>query len=175
MSDKQKPLVSVAELDALIQGWGSTPNQSIDKFFPLRFWYLSLIVSFYCIYLLFWTDAVASRMTTDPSELARMTRFLYFRGWFLLIVLAVGLYAYMQNWFPAIVFSTLFIMGCVNFVFDMFNVYFEVMSNPTPLVTLMLILRLTGLWFVYLCVKNSSRLPDVPDRMNIMLPFRKDA
>lgn len=169
----RKPLVSAAELEALVQDWGAVPDHSIDKFFPVRFWYLFLVTFFYCIYLLFWTDSVASRMTTDPSELVRMTRFLYFRGWFLLIVLAVGLYSYLKNWFPAIVFSTLFIMGCVNFVFDMFNVYYEIMSNPTPRVTLMLIIRLIGLWFVYLSVKNSSRLPDLRDRMNIMLPFKR--
>lgn len=106
--------------------------------------------------------------------MVRMGRFLYFRGWFLLIVLLLGLYAYFKNWYPAIVFSAIFLMGCVNFVFDLFNVYAEVIAHPTPRLTVMLIVRLTGLWFVYLTVKNASRLPDVKDRMNLLLPFKKN-
>lgn len=169
-----KPLVSAAELDALIQGWGASPNQSVDKFFPLRFWYLSVLALSFCVWLLFWTDTVVQRMTADPSDMVRMGRFLYFRGWFLLIVLSVGLYAYLRNWFPGIVFGAIFLLGCVNFVFDMFNVYAEVIARPTPRLTLVLILRLVGLWFVYLSVKNASRLPQVRDRMNLLLPLKRD-
>lgn len=175
MSDKQKPLVSIAELDALIQGWGSVPNQSVDKFYPLRFWYLTAITFMYCIWLLFWTDSAVQRMTSDPSDMVRMGRFLYFRGWFIAVLLVLGLSAYLRNWYPSVIFSALFITTCVNFVFDLFNVYGEVIAHPTPRTTLMLILRLMALWFVYLNVKNSSRLPDVKDRLNIMLMFRKDA
>lgn len=174
MSNKEKPLVSAAELDALIQGWGASPHLPVDKFFPLRFWYLTVLVCTYCMWLLFWTDSAVQRMTIDPGEAVRMGRFLYFRGWFLLTVLAIGLYAYLRNWYPAMVFGALFLMGCVNFVFDMFNVYAEVISRPTPRLTLMLIFRLLGLWFVYLSVKNASRLPDVKDRLNILLMFRKE-
>lgn len=171
---ENKPLVTASELEALIQDWGAVPNQSVDKFFPLRFWYLTLLTVSYCIWLLFWTDSAVQRMTSEPAEMVRMGRFLYFRGWFLLIVLLLGLYAYFKNWYPAIVFSAIFLMGCVNFVFDLFNVYAEVIAHPTPRLTVMLIVRLTGLWFVYLTVKNASRLPDVKDRMNLLLPFKKN-
>lgn len=88
---QDKPIVSAAELDALIQDWGSMPNQTVDRFFPLRFWFVTLITVFYCVYLLFWTDTVAQRMTSDPAEVVRMGRFLYFRGWFLLVVIVLGL------------------------------------------------------------------------------------
>ena len=169
-----KPLVTASELEALIQDWGAVPHQPVDKFFPLRFWYLFVIASAYCVWLLFWTDAAVQRMTTDPTEMVRMSRFLYFRGWFLLTVLLIGTYSYFKNWYPAIVFSALFLLSCVNFIFDLFNVYAEVIAHPTPRTTLMLILRLLGLWFVYLTVKNSSRLPEVRDRMNLMLLFRKN-
>lgn len=169
-----KPLVSAAELDALIQGWGATPNQSVDKFFPLRFWYLSLLALAYCSWLLFWTDTAVQRMTTDPAEMVRMGRFLYFRGWFIALILIAGLYAYFYSWYPAIVFGALFLLACVNFVFDLFNVYANVIAHPTPRTTLMLIVRLTGLWFVYLNIKNSSRLPEIQDRMNLFLPFKRN-
>jgi len=170
---KTNSLVSAAELDALIQGWGASPSQSVDRFFPLRFWYLLLIAFFYCIYLLFWTDSVVQRMTSEPAEMVRMGRFLYFRGWFLLIMIMLGLYAYLRSWYPAIVLSGLLLMGCVNFVFDLFNVYAEVIARPTPRVTVLLMLRLTALWFLYLSIKNSSRMPDLKDRMNLWLMFKR--
>lgn len=174
MSDKQQPLVSAAELDALILEWGYNPNQSIDRFFPVRFWYLAALAFLNSMWLLFFTDDIAKLMTSDPTELVRMGRFLYFRGWFLMGVWAMGVYSYLRNWYTGIVFSSMFMVGCVNFVFDLFNIYAEALANPTPRITLMLIVRIVGLWFVYITVKNSSRMPDVKDRMNILLPFKKD-
>ncbi len=171
---ENKPLVSAAELDALIQGWGAVADQPVDKFFPLRFWYLFIIAFSYCVWLLFWTDSAVQKMTSDPSEMLRMGRFLYFRGWFLLIVLSLGCYSYIKNWYPGIVFGSIFLMGCVNFIFDMFNVYAEVIANPTPRLTMMLIVRLVGLWFVYVTVKNSGRIPDLRDRFNILLPLKRE-
>ncbi len=37
----------------------------------------------------------------------------------------------------------------------------------------MLMLRLTAHWFIYLSVKNVSRMPDVEDRMNVLLIFKR--
>jgi hypothetical protein len=65
-------------------------------------------------------------------------------------------------------------MGSVNFVFDLFNVYAEILANPTPKTTIALIARLLALWFVFLCVGNAGRLPAMKDRLNIMLPFKRD-
>lgn len=150
------------------------PHKSVDKFFPIRFWVLFLLTLASCILLLFWTDAVVLRMTSEPAEMLRMGRFLYFRGWFLLIVLVLGLYSYLKNWYPAIVFGSLFLTGCMNFVSDLFNVYAEVIAHPSPRITVMMLVRLLALWFIYLTVKNSSRLPDVGDRINIMLLFKRN-
>lgn len=175
MVDKQKPLVSAAELDALIMSWGENPTAPpIDKYFPLRFWFLAPLTLFYGFWLLFFTEQVAHLMTSDPSELIRMGRFLYFRGWFLTAVFIIGVYSYLKNWYMGIVFASLFLVGCVNLVFDLFNIYAEVLSNPTPRVTLMLIARIAGLWFTFLSLKNSSRIPELKDRFNPLLPFRKD-
>lgn len=175
MSETPKQLVSAAELEALMRDWGAAPNQTVDKFFPLRFWYLVTIGVFYFFWLLFFTNTAVHLMSADPVEMARMGRFLYFRGWFILLILIIGLYAYFKNWYPAIVFGSLFLVACVNFVFDFFNVYANVIANPTPRTTFMFILRLIALWFVYLNIKNSGRLPDIKDRMNLLLPFRKSA
>ena len=108
MADKQKPLVSAAELDALIMSWGENPTAPpIDKYFPLRFWFLTLVSFSYSMWLLFFTENVAMRMTSDPSEIIRMSRFLYFRGWFILIAIIVGLYSYINNWYLGITFLSM--------------------------------------------------------------------
>jgi hypothetical protein len=112
-------------------------------------------------------------MTSDPSEIIRMSQFLYFRGWFILIAIIVGLYSYINNWYLGITFLSMFLVGCVNFTFDLFNIYAEVLNNPSPRITAMFTLRIIGLWFIFLTFKNSSRIPELKDRFNPLLPFRK--
>jgi integral membrane sensor domain MASE1 len=102
----------------------------------------------------------------------RLERFLYFRGWFLLVVLGIGIYSYLRGWYTAIVFSAFLLLGLVNLLFDLFTVYPEKLANPTPTFTVLMALRLLAVWCVYLTVRNASRLPDVKDRANILLPFR---
>lgn len=173
MSDDQKPLVSAAELDALIQGWGAIPNQPIDKFFPLRFWFVVLIAGAYALRLLFFPEAVAARLSSEALEVARLGKFLYFRGWFLVLAMCLATYAYVKNWYLGIIFFCVLLIGGVNFIFDLFNIYAEQLSKPGPMLTLLLLMRLMILWMVYTSLKNVSRLPQGKDRVNIFLPFKR--
>ena len=172
MKERNTPLVSAAELEALIANLGARPDDAVDKWMPLRFWYLSAIVSVYAIVLLFWPHVVSQQLSMDPMEIARLEPFLYFRGWFLSIVLGVGMYAYLRSWYTAIVFSAFLVLGLGNFLFDLFTVYPEKLADPTPLFTFLLSLRLVALWCVYLTVRNASRLPEPKDRANLLLPWR---
>lgn len=174
MTNSTKPRVTAEELEALIKDWGAGPVRTVDKFFPFRFWYLFILCILYAGWLLFGTDSAVQRMTVEPAEVVRMGRFLYFRGWFIVGILVFGCYCYIRNWYPAIVLSAIFVAASVNLVFDMFNVYAGALARPTPQFTVMLIARLTALWFLFLSAKNSSRLPDVRDRLNIMILFRRD-
>lgn len=171
---ENKQLVSAAELDALIQDWGSVPNQSVDKFFPIRFWFVFLIALGYAVWLLFAPEVVAKTLSIEPIEIARLSIFLYFRGWFLVMVLCLAFYVYLKNRYLGIAFSVILLLGSVNFVFDLFNIYAEKLAQPTSRLTLFMLLRITALWFVYLCIKNVSRIPQVKDRFNILLPFKSD-
>ena len=123
--------------------------------------------------MLFAPDFLARTLSKDPTEIARLGNFLYFRGWFLVLMITLGVYAYYKNWYLGLIFSAMLLVGSVNFVFDLFNVYAERLSQPTPRLTLMMLLRLTALWFLYLSVKNISRLPAGLDRFNLLLPFRR--
>ena len=177
-SDKKldsSAMITAAELEALIQGLGELPYNSIDKLFPFRFWCVLAIAFFYCCFLLFWRDVALQRMTSDPVDAIRMGHFMYFRGWFIAFLMLSASYAYIRNWFPAIVFSAIFLVACVNMIFDMFNIYAEALSRPTPELTLMLFGRIIGLWFLFLCAKNASRLPvDVRDRLNLFLFLKRE-
>jgi len=46
-TEPNKPLVSAAELEALIQDWGALAHPKVDRFFPLRFWFLLAIAALY--------------------------------------------------------------------------------------------------------------------------------
>ncbi len=172
MSDRNAPLVSAAELEALIANLGADSEAPTDAWTPLRFLYLGTLVAGYAVALLLVPHLLAQSLSADPLEVVRLERFLYFRGWFLLIVFGIGLYSYLRGWYTAIVFSAFLVLGLVNLLFDLFTVYPEKLANPTPSFTLLMALRLLALWSVYLTVRNASRLPDVQDRANIFLPFK---
>lgn len=173
--DDKKPLVSAAELEALIQDWGATAHAKVDRFFPVRFWYVFSVVLAASLWLLFRSTEIAHGLTTDADNALRLQRFLYFRGWFLLVVLGIGFYSYVRNWYPAIVFSAFLLIGLTNLVFDIFTVYPERLAQPKPFFTLFLLVRLSLMWVIYMSVKNASRMPALKDRLNPLLPFRRDA
>ena len=89
-SEPNKPLVTAAELEALIQDWGAVSPTVVDPFFPLRFWFLLGIATFYAGWLLFAPDFLAHTLSKDPSEITRLNNFLYFRGWFLTVMIVLG-------------------------------------------------------------------------------------
>lgn len=168
-------IITAAELEALIQEMGESPHHSVDKLYPVRCGFVFSIAFFYCCYMLFWTDVAVQRMTSDPADVIRMGNFMYFRGWFIVFLISLASYSYIRNWFPAIVFSAVFLVACVNIVFDMFNIYAEALSQTTPELTLMLLGRIVGLWFLFLCAKNTSRLPvGVRDRLNLFLFLKRE-
>ena len=59
MKDTNPPLLTVAELEALLQVWGGRANQSVDRIFPIKLWFVLSVAVGYCGWLLF---AVRSRM-----------------------------------------------------------------------------------------------------------------
>mgnify|MGYP000328904752 CR=1 FL=1 len=173
--EDNKPRVIVSELESLIQAWGASPFQSIDKFFPIRFWCQVCLILTAGFWLIFNAPDIAQTLTKDPQNLLRLEKFLFFRGWFLFAALALGAYSYLKNWYPATVYSAFLLIGLTNLVFDLFTVYPERLANPNPFFTLFLLVRLTMLWSVFLAVKNASRLPEGQDRLSIFLPFRKNS
>lgn len=170
---ENKPLVSAEELNALIGGWGETPDKSVDRFFPLRFWFVVFVAGVFAVRLLFIPGEMAANLYSEPAEVARLTNFLYFRGWFLLCAISVAVYAYINNWYASIMLFCVLLAGCVNLISDIFSVYADQLKTPTPALTIQLLLRVFVLWLVYISVKNMSRLPERKDRMNIFLPFKK--
>ncbi len=168
-----KRLVSAAELEALIQDWGASPHLPVDRFFPLRFYFLFAVILGTSVWMLFSANTVALSLTQEPNNVVRLQNFLYFRGWFLLLLVAVGTYAYLGNWYPAIVFSAFLLLGLTNLVFDIFTVFPERLASPSPLFTLFLLLRLCCLWVVFLSIKNASRIPPIKDRLKLSLIFRR--
>lgn len=174
-ADMNKPrenLVSAQELDALISNWGRDPTKGPDLWSAWRFWYMVLVSSTYVFVLIFNPHRVAEGLSTDPAEVIRLTRFLYFRGWFLMCAVSLGFYAYLRGWYTAMVFAALALMGSVNLLFDLFTVYPEKLANPTASFNLLMLVRLTALLFLFIGVKNASRLPTGKDRINLLLPFK---
>lgn len=173
---KEEPLVSAAELEALIHGWGGNPQtKNVDKFFAFRYWFVCFVAGCYAIALLFFPGKVAQNLSIHPVEIARITNFLYFRGWFLVIALSFVTLCYVKNWYFGIVLCAVALLASVNLVFDLFNVYAEKLSDPSPRFTFFLLIRLLCLSMVFIGIKNISRMPVGEGRFSIFLPFKKYA
>lgn len=171
---ENKPLVSVQELEALMGGWGeSLGPASVDKFFPLRMY----ILLFFCLcaitVLLFFTDSVAADLSNSIEKANDFKAYIYFRGWFILVLTLVVFNAYRSGQYVAIIFGVILIIASMNFISDLFIVYADRLKNITPYFTLMLLGRLIALWFLFLGIKNVKRLPEKGQRFDILLPFRR--
>jgi len=172
---EQKPLVSAAELEALIQNWGSSPDKSIDKFYIVRLAFNVSVMLCGAFWLLMDPLGIAQTLSSDPENIERVVSYLYFRGWFILGILILGFYSYFKNWYPAIVFCCCLLLGAMNLVSDLFTLYPERLTKPTPFFTLLLLVRLSLLWVMYMSIKNVSRMPHAKDRINVFLPFKRTA
>jgi len=58
MEARSKPLVSAQELEALIEVWGTSRTRRVDHYYPLRSWFLILVVGFHGLWLLFFQNKV---------------------------------------------------------------------------------------------------------------------
>lgn len=172
--NKTKPLISAQELDALIGGWGYSSNPAmVDKFFPIRIVLLITLGTLASFSLLFFTDNIFQALHNN-SEATYIKRYMYFRGWFMLIFLMIGFNAYRTGKYVAINFFIIFILAAMNFISDLFMVYPSRLQNITPDFTLILLGRITLLWFLFLGVKNASRIPEKGSRFDVLLPFRRE-
>lgn len=59
MKNKNTPIVSAAELEALMTGWSAQSNREVDVYFPLRIWLLILILVTFAIGLLLITPSLS--------------------------------------------------------------------------------------------------------------------
>jgi hypothetical protein len=170
---ENKPLVSAAELEALIQGMGNSIRKESDNFFPLRMFILSLVAGSYAFAMLFFSSDLAKNLSIHQLEIERITKYIYFRGWFLVFAISFGLYSYHKNRYFGIVLCGLLLTGCVNLLSDFFNIYAEILSTPTPIFTLILTLRLACYIMLIVNIKNLSRIPPASQRWKISLAFSK--
>ena len=129
------------------------------------------MVSCHGLWLLFFPEKVAAQLAIDPSIAEYLTGYLYFRGWYMLIILGFIL-TYVRGWYVGIVFSALALLGVVNLVLDLFSMYHYRLSNPTAQFTVLMGIRLLALACVFLNAINAGRLPDRKDRLNLLL-FRR--
>ena len=170
---ENNPLVSAAELEALLSGVGTDRATKVDVYFPMRMYFLVFVIGSWIIRLLFFTDGIAAQLTHSAETAAKLIPYLYFRGWFLVVVLFLGIYSYHNNWYPALVGGGFLLSSTVNFLFDSFSVYAEALSNPSGKVTLFLLLRFFAMYLVFLHFRNAGRLPPKHERWNLLLAWKK--
>ncbi len=172
MKHRDEPLISPAEWEALTSPGG---RGRIDVYYPIRVWYLLGTCALYAVALILSSHRMASLLASDHSMVDRLDAYLFFRGWFVVCATAFGLWAYARNWRLKPVFWGLFFMSLANLVSDLFIVYPERLSHPTPGFMVLFSMRLFAIVALLFCAKNTHRVPAVGQRFNLFLPLRHTA
>lgn len=171
---ERKPLLSAEELDALVGSWtADTEEGKIDRMFPLRFWLLFLFMLVNGVNLLLNADGIAERLTADANFIDRLRNMLYFRGWFICLIMAFGAYVYTKDKYIALFSMVFVIVAIVNFLLDMVVIFPERLANSDVQFTFNLFLRLTAILFLFLNLRYCKSIPSLKDRFNIKLAFVK--
>ena len=168
-----KPRITNDELDALAFNSVSNNPITIDKWAPLRFWLVFVVMTPFAIWLLTSPVEIASALTKIPDEVNKLSAYLYFRGWFLFFTITLGGYAYIKNWHTGLVLGGLAALSTVNTMFDMFTIFPDLLAKRSPFFTAIVVLRVSVLFLVLSLVVNRHRLPIGRDRLNLLLPFKK--
>lgn len=172
MTDHKPPLISQAEWAALT---GHVDRGQVDVYYPIRVWYLLGTCALYAVALILSSHRMASLLASDHLMVDRLDAYLFFRGWFVVGATAFGLWAYARNWRLKPVFWGLFFMSLANLMSDLFIVYPERLSHPTPGFMVLFSMRLMAIVALLYCAKNTHRLPAVGQRFNLFLPMRHTA
>lgn len=170
---RRAPLVSADELDALLRGRLGDRSETVDVFLPLRVWILLISVCIVTTRLLFFTDEVAAMYSKDQEAAAALAPYLYFRGWYLVVVSLICVWSYSRSWYTGLVFGGLLLSSSVNFLFDAFSVYSFILTHPTPESTAMVLIRVALMILGVQCFRSAGRLPQAKDRWNPLLFRRK--
>ena len=117
-------------------------------------------------------DLVAHNMAIDRIEVDRLDKFLYFRGWDVFFEFCIFLYTYIKEKYFGIVSLIIIISMLTDFISDLFNIYFSVIGHPSPLLTIIITIRLLAIYCVILNLKYSQNLPNKNDKFNILLSFK---
>jgi hypothetical protein len=166
------PVVSALELDALL----AKPNPGgvkIDKYFPLRLWFVVLVSGLWFIRLTFFTNLVATELFTNPAVRDYMMPALYFRAWVLFAFVSAGIWSYVNSKYHAITFALLLVASVFNLVFDLSIFYAERLTMQDPKTTFFILVRVILSYMLYVSMRNSYRMPQGRDKWNIFLPFKK--
>ena len=164
---------TLAFLEQRIQARSRSLQRGIDAYFP---WRMAVILSaglFQAVRLLSQPEAIAEFLHDNTHNPFVSAQFIYFRGWFILGVMALLYHAYTRSRYPATIFLLVFCFGCSNLVYDAFTIYIHHWRWPADGRWLSLLsLRVLGLWLLGLCVWHVGQLPHA-DRWNLTLPWHR--
>lgn len=164
---KTDSLLSPEELNALIGQWGDQGQSDPDRYAVVRFWLLVVITLVYGYVLLFNTTALI-HADSNSAIFQKLQVYLYIRGWFLLAMVSIGVYAYIRNSYYALVMLVLFGAATINFFSDLALIYADWMNSPTAGFTVFLMLRLLAMLMLFQSVRNANRLPtNLRDRLSL--------
>jgi hypothetical protein len=164
--------VTFKELEALFAPANSSNFQQ-DVYFPLRMYLIVGTCLAWVVRLVFFSEEAASQLGKASTVPVFFVSYLYFRGWFLALLVSIGVYSYAKNWFPALINLGFTVGGAINLIFDSFSLYHYLWDSHPTSFTLILVMRIACLIVLYINFLNAGAIPTGRNRWDPLLPFRR--
>ena len=155
--------LSTEELEALrgasVQELPEPLPMGADGGFKYRNAFLGVVVVFYVIRLLAFTDAVLANMAIHADERAGMRLYLHFRAVFVSLLTLLYLWSYSKRWqFEKVALITA-IVSITALVMDYFNAYIYLHDQATVPMTWALGVRALVVLCLVINALNAHRVP----------------
>lgn len=132
---------------------------NVDRWFKYRNAFLFLVVVFYAIRLLGFTESVVSNLVVHADERENLLFYLKFRAIFVIVLASIYSWSYLKQWrFEKIALITA-IISITSLVMDYFNAYVYMHEKATVLFICVLCVRLLTTACLIVNAMNAHRVP----------------
>ncbi len=162
-----KTTLSDEELEALHSDSVSQTDEppspyGVDTWFKYRHAYLLVVIFFYVVKLLFFTENTVSQFTVHPDDKVTLIRYIQLRAFFVMVLTCFYIWSYLKNWRFEKVALILAVISVTSFVMDYFNAYMYLNESAVPFVSWLFVLRCLVVACLVLNAFNAARAPLMP-------------
>jgi hypothetical protein len=137
-------------------------SSRVDPWFKFRNFFLLILISAFCIKLLFFTHVAVANFANHERNAAELTFYFKLRALFVIAISAVYLYSYLKDWYFEKVALLYVGIAATALVMDYFNAYANLSETPLQWVSGLIALRVLAIVCLVLNAVHARQAPPMP-------------